>query len=151
MGSYRDIGIADAPFVAGVDLTQKPGFAVAPGSVNGEVIVAVGPSGNPWPWGIVTNTPSSGQEARVRVYGYAKAVCRSNACSLRYGAFLICGSDGALEPALTEGNGTNALPLSTSQMFARYMDDGTFATGSAYAEVFIMPIPLSTCGILSAS
>lgn len=151
MSAYRDIGIADAPFTAGVDLTQKLGFCVAPGSVAGEVIVAVGPSGNPWPWGVLTNSPCSGAEARVRVYGFAKAVCEANACSLRFGAWLFCASDGQFEPLATEANGTLLLPLASSPVMARYADTVTVTTGSFYGQVFIMPFPIATCGFMSAS
>lgn len=148
MANYRDLGIADAPFKAGADLTNKQYYAVAPGSVAGEVIVAVGPSGNPWPWGIVQNNPCSGQLAAVRVTGFSKAVVEANACSLRYGAWLFCASDGQLEPLATAAESGQ---ISLSPVFARYADSGTISSGSAYAQVFIFPFPMTGCGLFAAS
>ena len=149
MANYRDLNISDAPFVAGVDLTAKLYYAVAPGSVAGEVIVAVGPSGNPWPWGILQNNPSVLQEARVRVMGFSKAVVEANACSLRQGAFLVCASDGQLEPAATAAEGVTA--HGGSPIIARYADSGTVSSGSAIAQVFLFWKIEGVCGFLPAS
>lgn len=153
MANYRSLGISDAPFKIGGSGSINAYRAVAPGSVAGEVIVAVGPSGNPWPLGLTQEAGSPGQETPVRVMGFSKALCRANACSLRWGAWLICASDGFLEPQLTGGEGTAALPLTSSPIFARYMDSGAFSTGAAsiLAQVYIFPFPLAACGVMSAS
>ena len=149
MANYRDIGVSDAPFKAGVDLTQKAYYFVAPGSVAGEVIVAVGPSGNPWPVGILQNSPSSGQEAQVRVLGFSKAVVEANACSLRWGAWLNCASDGQAEPHATAAEGVTA--HGGSPTVARYMDSGTVSSGSAIAQVMIHFKIEGVCGFMGAS
>mgnify|MGYP001574360050 CR=1 FL=1 len=147
MANYRDLSISDAPFKAGVDLTGKQYYWVAPGSIAGEVIVAVGPSGNPWPIGILQNAPSSGQEAQVRVLGFSKAVVEANACSLRWGAWLNCASDGQTEPHATEGT----LAHNGSPTVARYMDTGTISSGCAIAQVYIQQKIESVCGYMTAS
>lgn len=149
MANYRDINIADAPFVAGVDLTNKQYYWVAPGSVAGEVIVAVGPSGNPWPIGILQNNPCSGQEAQVRTLGFSKAVVEANTCSLRWGAFLVCASDGQTEPPATAAEGVTA--HGGSPIVARYMDSGTISSGSAIAQVAIFFKVEGVCGFMPAS
>ena len=148
MANYRDIAITDAPFKAGVDLTGKQYYFVGPGSIAGEVIVSVGPSGNPWPLGIVQNSPSSGQEAQVRVHGFSKLSCEANACSLAWGRWIVCASDGQGEPTATEmiSGQTQTCPL-----MARYMDSGTLSSGSQYSQVFLQPFPATTCGIFTAS
>lgn len=152
MAAHRNVGISDAPFVAGVDFSASGQYqAVSPGSVSGEVILAVGPSGNPWPLGVLQNSPCSSQEATVRCFGFTKMKVRANASSLRWGAWLFCASDGVAEPFATEANGTVALPLSSSMIFARYMDSGTVSSGSAIGQVLLFPLPISTCGILGAS
>lgn len=147
MANYRDIGVSDAPFKAGVDLTGKQYYFVAPGSIAGEVIVAVGPSGNPWPLGIVQNSPSSGQEAQVRVLGYSKLVCEANTCLPAWGRWLACASDGQGEPLATEGT----LAHNGSPIMARYMDSGTIASGSAIAQVYLFPKIEGVCGYMTAS
>lgn len=151
MANYRSLGISDAPFKIGGSGSINAYRAVAPGSVAGEVIVAVGPSGNPWPLGLTQEAGSPGQETPVRVLGFSKALVRANTCGLRWGAWLQCASDGFLEPLATEGNGTAAAAISTSPIFARYMDSGTVSTGSALGQVYIFPIPLATCGYIGAS
>src|SRR3990167_2113171 len=147
MANYRT-GI-DVPFIAGVDLTAKQYYWVAPGSIAGEVIVAVGPSGNPWPIGLLQNTPSSGQEATVRVSGFSKAVVEANACSHRWGAWLVCASDGQTEPAATAAEGVTA--HGGSPIAARYMDSGTVSSGSAIAQVQIFFKIEGVCGFMPAS
>ena len=148
MANYRDIGISDAPFKAGVDLTGKQYYFVGPGSIAGEVIVSVGPSGNPWPIGIVQNAPSSGQEAQVRVLGFSKLVCEANACALAWGRWVVCASDGQGEPTATEAIAISA----TSAVMARYMDSGTLSSGCQISQVYIAPFPsLNSCGIFTAS
>ena len=151
MANYRSLGISDAPFKLGGSGSINAYRVVAPGSVAGELIVAVGPSGNPWPIGITQEAASPGQELPVRVLGFSKALVRANACSLRWCAWLQCASDGFLEPLATEAGGTVLLPLSSSHVFARYMDSGTVSSGSALAQVQIFPLPLATCGVMGAS
>lgn len=153
MANYRDIGIADAPFVAGVDFSTCGLWqAVAPGSVAGEVILAVGPSGNPWPMGVLQNSPCSGQEATVRVLGFTKMKCRANACGLTWGRWLICASDGVGEPLLTEALSA-AYAHGGSPVFARYMDSGTVAAagGSVIAQVMLYSKIEGACGYMGAS
>ena len=152
MANYRDVGISDAPFKAGVDLTQKQYYWVAPGSVAGEVIVAVGPSGNPWPLGILQNSPSSGQEAQVRVFGFSKSATRAtNLCSVAWGRFLLCGSDGFSESRETEAV-SGASAHTGSAVVARYMDSGTLSVNTcALAQVLIFPFPQGTSGVMGAS
>ena len=147
MANYRDINISDAPFLAGVDLTAKQYYFVAPGSVAGEVIVAVGPSGNPWPLGILQNTPSSGQEAQVRTLGFSKCVVEANTCAAAWGRWLAVASDGQAEPFATEG----LLAHNGSNVGARFMDSGTITTGSAIAQVQIFFKIEGVCGYMAAS
>ena len=155
MANYRDLGISDAPFVAGEDFSSCGLWqAVAPGSAAGEVILAVGPSGNPWPIGVLQNNPCSSQEAEVRVLGFTKMKCRANACGLAFGRWLICASDGVGEPLLTEATAAvSGYSHGGSPVFARYMDSGTVAAGggSVIAQVQIFPKIEGACGQMSAS
>lgn len=138
MANYRDVGIADAPFIAGEDLTQKTWFVVRPGSIVSEVRLGTGGC-NPAPLGIVTNSPSTGQEASVRIMGFSKAVCRAAAASLNYGSWLVCASDGVLEPMATAGG---------SAVMARYFDTAVI-TGSVIAQVQLLGF--SSCAFGAAS
>ncbi len=147
MANYRDLGISDAPFKAGVDLTGKQYYFVAPGSVAGEVIVAVGPSGNPWPLGILQNGPSSGQEAQVRVYGFSKLQCAAGTCATAWGRWLVCASDGKGQVLETE----STLAHGGSPVAARYMDSGTLSSGCSIAQVLIFSKIEGVCGFMAAS
>lgn len=148
MANYRSLGISDAPFKLGGSGSINAYRVVAPGSVAGEVIVAVGPSGNPWPLGITQEAASPGQEIAVRVIGFSKAIVEANTCSLRWGAWLYCASDGQLEPLATAAESGQ---LQASPVYARYMDSGTVSSGSAIAQVYIQPYPMNTCGLFAAS
>ena len=153
MANYRNLGIAYAPFVAGVDFSTCGQWqAIAPGSVAGEVVLAVGPSGNPWPLGILQNTPCSGQEAQVQVIGFSKMKCRANACGLAWGRWLQCASDGVGEPLQTEALSA-AYAHGGSPVFARYMDSGTVLAGggSVIAQVQIFHKIEGACGKMGAS
>lgn len=140
MANYRSLGIADAPFIAGEDLTQKTWFVVSPGSVVGEVKLGNGVSG-PAPLGVLTNSPSTGQEAEVTVLGFVKAVCRATtSASLNYGKWLYCASDGIFEPVATQGG---------SAVTARYMDSGNVTSGSVISQVLLTGF--TACAMATAS
>lgn len=135
MANYFDIGIADAPFVAGEDLTQKQWHFVTVGSVYGEVKAANGAS-NPAPLGILQNSPSVGMEATVRIYGFSKLVC--DGASLNPGKWLFCASDGQGEGVATQGG---------SAISARYLDQA--ATGSLIARVHLFGFTACAFGAAS--
>ena len=132
MANYRDIGIADATFIAGVDFSTSQYQFVRCGSVAGEVVLANGngASGN-GPIGVIQNNPCPGQEARVRILGFTKLVCEmTSTCNLLWGRWIVSGSDGQGEPLATEGG---------SPAFARYMDTtaSLVTSGSVVAQVLL--------------
>ena len=103
MGNYFSDGIADVPFTADDDLTTYQLLLVMPASVAGNVQKydneATGGAGSPAPIGILTNDPSAGQEAAVKVLGFVKAKGRVGTCDLLEGAWLRAASDGLVEVA----------------------------------------------------
>lgn len=133
MANYRDMGIADVSFIAAVDFSTSQYQMVKPGSVAGEVALGTGACGAT-PIGILQNNPCPGQEARVRVFGFSKLVCEANnTCTLLWGRWLTCGSDGQGEPL--NDSGCAAL--------ARYMETGggsAVTSGSILAQVFYFGI-----------
>lgn len=133
MATQRDLGITDATFVAGADLTSKQYYFVAAGTTAGEVIVATGTC-NPMPLGVLQNSPSSGQEARVRVLGYTKLVVDNQAsgCDLAWRNFVKTASDGQGEGACITGSPVNALYMDTS-----------LTSGSAIKQVYLFPTTAS--------
>jgi len=100
MANYFSDGIADSPFTADEDLTTRQYMLVICASTPGNCASATGGC-NPTPIGILTNDPSAGQAAAVKMIGFTKAKARCNACYLDHGAFLIGASDGFLEPLNT--------------------------------------------------
>jgi len=131
MANYRDMGIADVSFIAGVDFSTSQYQFVTPGSVAGEVTLGTGASG-PAPIGIIQNNPSAGQEARVRILGFSKLVCEINStCTLLWGRWLTCGSGGHGEP----------LTAVACPAMARYMEAGAgsaVTSGSILAQVLLL-------------
>src|SRR3990167_4835248 len=138
MANYRDLGIADATFKADVDISGSQWYVVMPASVAGGVQRATGAS-NPGPLGILQNSPSLGQEATVRMMGFSKAIVAANACTARWGAYLVVASTGKLEPLSTESTNNGGCAI-----FARFVDTVSIAANASnYAQVFILPAPVS--------
>ena len=108
MASVRHIGISPAPFTAGVDFSACPTSQyrfVRAGSVAGEVRLASGAS-NPAPLGVIQNSPSTGQEATVVMLGPTKLTVNGAPCTLAFGHFVLCASDGrgqALDTSTSQG------------------------------------------------
>lgn len=138
MANYRDIGVSDIAFTADVDLTQKQYYFVSCASTAGNVGVATGTC-NPIPLGILQNSPSLGQEARVRMLGFSKLVCEVDVsgCNLAWRNFVYCASDGQGQGASVTGSPVNAW----------FMDSG-FSSGSAIKQVYLFP---TTASFASAS
>ena len=125
MATYHEINLTDAPFIADADLTAKQYYWVYPASTAGNVGVATGAS-NPTPLGILQNSPSAGQEARVRLIGPSKAYAYVNGtCILTVGNMVVAGSVGDTTSVTAYGtvNGRWLGPRATS--------------GVVYGEVFI--------------
>lgn len=95
----------DEIFKANADLSTCQFRFVALGTVAGEVVGATGGS-NPYPIGVLQNTPTASQNAIVRVFGKTTVIVPANASSLRPGDFLTstgCGGavfSGASGPVL---------------------------------------------------
>lgn len=102
MSNYFNVGITDAPFKADADLTAQQYKLVKLASTVGNVQAyddLAQDAASPLPVGILTNDPSAGQEAAVRLIGFTKAKARVSVCDLTYGAWLMGASDGFLEAA----------------------------------------------------
>lgn len=128
--SYFSLGIAPAPFIADEDLENTQWRAVVAASGNGRVASATGAC-NPFPIGILTNSPSANQEATVVILGPTKARCRPNASDLQFGRLLTVASDACLEPLVT----------GTCPIFARYLGPNQSTAGaSVLANVLVLPI-----------
>lgn len=129
MAAARHLGIADAAFTAAVDLTAQQYRFVKPGSVVGEVNLATGGSDTA-PIGVLQNSPSAGQEARVRVMGFSKvyAVAVSNS-PIAYGNFIGVNLSAEAVRAITVGG--------ASAVVGRWLDATVPSTGSRFGECFI--------------
>lgn len=128
---YQSIGISPGSFVADEDLSGTHQWrAVGAASTAFQVASTTGGC-NPFPLGILVNSPSAGQEAAVVQLGPTKALCRPNASQLIFGRLLTVASDGALEPWVTAG----------CPIFARYQGPTkSTAGGSLLADVFVLPV-----------
>src|SRR3990167_3940094 len=102
MARWHDAGTVDIGFTADVDLTTKQYLFVTPASTQGNVKVSTGAS-NPTVLGVLQNSPSAGQEARVRVLGFSKLVGENGTCNLTVGTFVTSGSDGQGEMVQLSG------------------------------------------------
>lgn len=128
MAKYLEIGISDAPFKADVDLTAYQYKFVMPASTAGNVTYATGAS-NPAPLGILQNSPSAGQEARVRVLGFSKCVAVTpSGCGLAYGRYISCSTTGQAVPTASE----------TGQpIYGRWLDANLAVSSSAIGMVLL--------------
>ncbi len=135
MAAARHLGIADAGFTAATDLTSKQYYFVMPGSVAGEVKIANGGS-DVAPLGVLQNSPSAGQEARVRVLGFSKVYAVAvSGCEIGYGAFVQCNAN---------GEAIRAIPTSPCMAVAgRWIDAAVSSTASRYGECFVLGMPLA--------
>lgn len=124
----------DVSFLADADLTQKQYYAVMPASTDGNVALANGAS-NTTPLGILQNSPSAGQEARVRVLGFSKAVVENGTCVIKFGRYAFVASDGQFEMCTVAGSPANA----------RYIGNSFATAGSIYGEMMLFPGGLATC------
>jgi hypothetical protein len=139
MATARDIGIADVAFTADVDLTAVQYYAVAPASTAGNVKIATGTC-NPAPFGVLQNSPSAGQEARVRMLGPSKLfVVTGSGSALNYGAYAMVNASGQGIPLATDGG---------SAIFARNIGATVAVSSSQYAEVFLLP--LAVCAVAAS-
>ena len=126
MAKWHDVGTVDIGFTADVDLTAKQYLFVTPASTQGNVKVSTGAS-NPTPIGILQNSPSAGQEARVRVLGFSKVVGENGTCNLTVGSFGFAASDGQFETLVAAG----------CPAMARWMGPTYATAGSIVGEVLL--------------
>jgi len=134
MSTYHDINLTDAPFIADTDLTAKQYFFVTAASTANYVKLATGAS-NPAVLGILQNSPSAGQEARVRLLGPSKVSAANAACNIRLGQFVIAGSGGQAE---VDGNST------CSPTCGRWLS-ANVTSGSVFGEM--MFYGLTACAV----
>jgi len=140
MGAYFNLGIADAPFIAGEDLsasTRQYRFVMLNSASNQEVFLSTGAS-NPYPVGVLQNSPCQYEEAQVRLLGCTKllvsasndqAMAGTEASPIYAGNFLTAGACGA---------GRKLVPGTASPAFARALENGP-ATSYAYINVLLLP------------
>lgn len=134
MATFRSLTTDhDATFIAGADFSSCQYQFVSAGSVVGEVVLATGTC-NPAPIGIIQNSPCTGQEARVRIYGLSKLVVNvdGSGCNLNWRRYVYCASDGKGQGACITGCPVNALYL-----------DANLLSGSAIAQVLLYPFTAS--------
>ncbi len=135
MAHWYSIGITDMSFTADVDLTAAQYRFVTVASTAGNVTCNTGAS-NPTPVGVLQNSPSQGQEAKVRVLGPTKIVANTNSTSaLIFGRFFTA-SDGGQAMASTSETGQVVL--------GRWLDATVAVSSCAIGQAFIWA-GLSVC------
>lgn len=122
----------DWPFLAGADLSSDTDrfCVVGLSTSSNKVIKATGTCGSAGgPIGIQQNSPSSGQEAQVRMMGMSNALCDASNSGISYGEFLspLPASAFKLEPHP---------PTKTGCPFAIALD--TLSSGSARIPVWLL-------------
>ena len=126
----------DEYFKAGVDMSATCALYkwVQPGSIFGEVVPATGGS-NPYPLGVLQNSPTAGSLARVRFMGKSLLATCMAACSLNNGGWITAGSAGV----------GIAAPCTLAN--ARYAGSGLASAlvPLQYADVYLLGPSFSTC------
>ena len=136
MTHYFSDGIDGVPFKADVDMTDWQYRLVVAASTNDNVgkfnFITYG-SASPIPIGVLLNDPSAGQEARVQVLGFCKAVVQvpGTGCDLRLGVHLKSVSTGGLEALSAVGSLINDVIL------GRYLGPRTATAGSYIGNVVL--------------
>lgn len=134
MSAINDLGIGDATFTADADLTSKQYHFVTVASTAGNVKAATGAS-NPTPLGVLQNSPSAGEAARVRLVGPTKLVGENNStCNVTWGRYVFSASDGQAESVLVATSPVNALWL-----------DSNITTGSAIGQAYLFGAGFGSC------
>lgn len=141
MAKYYDVGVSDMTFLADADLTSKQYFFVCAASVAGYVKLATGAS-DPGPLGALQNSPSLGQEARVRIFGPTKLVAKTpSGCGLAFGRFITASTGGQATPQ--DGETSCAL-------LGRWLDTTLAVSSSVIGQAFINCAGFAACA-MSAS
>jgi hypothetical protein len=137
MAHFLELGISDAPFLADVDLTTCQYRFVMPASTAYYVTGATGAS-NPAPLGVLQNSPSQGQEARVRVLGFSKVVAVApSGCGLAYGRYFSTSTVGQAVPTASE----TGMPI-----YGRWLDSN-LAVSSSMIGMVLLSGAFGTCPV----
>jgi hypothetical protein len=142
MANYFNAGISEVSFVADEDLSDWQWRLVMTASTVGNVqkYDILPTAGSPRvPLGVVVNSPSLGQEASIKVIGFAKAVGLVSTCYLSHGALLSSSNGGQLVPASQD----------ESDHVAGIWFGPSVTSGSAYGNVLLNPFPASGNQLLS--
>ena len=106
MAKYFDAGMNEVSFLADEDLTAYQYHLMMASSTVGYVqLLDIEPPGNlaagsgRVPVGVLTNSPSLGQEATVKVIGFAKAKAMVGNCPLQNGSYLTASNLGQFRSA----------------------------------------------------
>jgi len=144
MANYFNAGISEVAFLADEDLTGWQYRLVMPASTVGYVqkydILPTAGSGR-LPLGILMNDPSAGQEASVKVIGFAKAVGLVSGCYLKNGTLLTPSDGGQLVGASDDA----------SDHVAGIWFGPDVTSGSAYGNVLLNPFPASGLQLLNTT
>lgn len=124
----------DVSFIADVDMTAQQYRWVGPASTYNNVASVNGAS-NGAPFGVLQNSPSLGQEARVRMFGFSKVWANQPACLIQWGRYATVASDGR----------TEALTAVTCPAFGRCVGAASSAGASMYTEIFIFGGGFNVC------
>ncbi len=126
MAIYHDL-VDDFSLTADVDLTAGQYQFVTVASTAGRVKLGTGAS-NPYPLGVLQNSPSAGEAARIRWIGVTKLLAGANSSSpITYGRFIS--ASGAKGTATASETGDVAL--------GRWLDAAIAVSTSAYGMAFV--------------
>lgn len=143
MANYFSDGIADVPFIADEDLTTWQNRLVMVASTAGNVQkydilpTAACPR---YPIGVLTNDPSLGQEASVKVLGFAKCVGVPGGCLLQFGSFVSASNAGDVKPASETDDVTIGIWFGPA-----------VSSGSAIGNVLLIPANASSIAMLNTT
>jgi hypothetical protein len=143
MANYFNAGISEVSFLADEDLSEWQWKLVMAASTSGYVqkYDILPTAGSPrFPLGVVTNSPSLGQEATVKVIGFTKAYATVATCYLSHGALLSCSNSGNFVPASQDA----------SDHIAGMWFGPDATSGNAYGNVLLNPFPASGTQILGS-
>lgn len=137
MAKYFDLGIADASFVAGEDLSassRQYRFVSLTSASSGYCVLATGAS-LPIPVGVLQNSPCKFEGAQVRLLGCTKLLVSASQDVNQTGGSPIYAGDGIIPGACGAGIRVSG---AGSPFLARALENGP-TSGYAYINVLLMP------------
>ncbi len=139
MAAYYSIGVADVPFIADVDMSASAAqyCFVTLSACHDDSVYLTSDASVPNPIGILQNSPCSGEEAQVRVFGYSRL--RVDTAKVFNDAATIEIYTNNWVKSGSKGVGIKSACVGTATAAHARVVSGSLSSGSAFVTVVLNP------------